>query len=361
MPFNPTRLSIARQRHLLNKKGFADRVGVTAHTATRWELGASIPSDDAVKEIANALSFPVQFFYEPDVEVPNPELVSFRSQKAMTARIRDAALAAGAIGFLISDWIETKFDLPDIDVPDLNLYEPEAAAVVLRQSWGVGEQPISNMVHLLESKGVRVFSLAENSKRVNAFSLWRDEKPYVFLNTMKTAENSRFDAAHELGHLVLHQDGKTTGRTAEEEANQFASAFLMPIADLLAHRLRNVYSLDQLIQAKKRWKVSASALNYRTHKLGYSTDWKYRDICIQLSSRFKDVEPAGIERERSVVWQKVMKTLWSEKITQVDIARALHIPESEVNTLIFGILYSDSSERPTERQPLSLVKSNLRA
>jgi Zn-dependent peptidase ImmA (M78 family)/DNA-binding XRE family transcriptional regulator len=361
MPFNPTRLSIVRQRRLLNKKGFADLVGVTAHTSSRWELGATTPSEDVINEIANVLGFPVQFFFGPDMDVPNPDLVSFRSQKAMTAAIRDAALAAGAIGFLVSDWVEQKFELPEVQVPDLNLFDPEAAAVALRQSWGLGEQPIVNMVHLLESKGVRVLSLAENSKRVNAFSLWRDDKPYVFLNTMKTAENSRFDAAHELGHLVLHQDGKTTGRKAEEEANQFSSAFLMPRADLLAQKMRTIYSLDQLVSAKKRWKVSVAALNYRTHKLGYSSDWKYRDICIQLSSRFRNTEPEGITREKSVVWQKVMKTLWLERITQIDIARELHVPEAEVNTLIFGILYSESNERPNERQTLSLVKSDVRA
>lgn len=358
MKFNPTRLSIARQRRLLNKKGFADLVGVTAHTISRCELGVTVPTDETIREFARVLDFPIGFFFGPDIDVPDSNLVSFRSQKAMTARERDAALAAGAIGFLISDWIEQKFELPRIHVPDLNLFEPEAAAVTLRQEWSLGEQPITNMVHLLESKGVRVFSLAENSKRVNAFSLWRDERPYIFLNTMKTAENSRFDTAHELGHLILHQDGNTTGRKAEDEANQFASAFLMPKADLLAQGLRNIYSINQLILAKKRWRVSVAALNFRTHKLGFTSEWKYRDFCIQISTRFRGSEPEGIDREKSVVWQKVMKTLWSEKLTQFDIARELHLPESEVNTLIFGILYSGSNSKPLERQPLSLVKSS---
>jgi Zn-dependent peptidase ImmA (M78 family)/transcriptional regulator with XRE-family HTH domain len=355
MPFNPTRLSIARQRRLLNKKGFADLVGVTPHTATRWEQGSTVPTDEVISQIARVLEFPVEFFLGENMDMPDAGMVSFRSQKAMTAGIRDAALAAGAIGFLISDWIEQRFDLPQVSVPDLDMYEPDVAAMMLRQSWALGNEPVSNMVHLLESKGVRVFSLAENSKRVNAFSLWRDEKPYVFLNTMKTAENSRFDAAHELGHLVLHQDGKTTGRKAEEEANQFASEFLMPRADMLAHR-RNSYAIEQMIQSKKRWRVSLLALTYRIHKLGFVSDWRYRDLCIQIASRFKQDEPEGIDREKSVVWQKVMKTLWSERITQADIARALHLPVSEVNTLIFGILYSGTAEQPVRGASLSLVR-----
>ena len=55
------------------------------------------------------------------------------------------------------------------------------------------------MLHVLEAKGVRVFSLAENTRNVDAFSSWREERPFVFLNMQKTAERSRFDAAHELG------------------------------------------------------------------------------------------------------------------------------------------------------------------
>lgn len=360
MPFNPVRLSIARQRRLLNKKEFADLVGVTPHTISRCELGVTVPSDLTIGEFARVLEFPVEFFFGENVRVPSPELVSFRNQKAMTAGVRDAALAAGAIGFLISDWIEGRFQLPEICVPDLGLYEPDTAAISLRQAWGLGNEPVSNMVHLLESKGVRVFSLAENSKRVNAFSLWRDEKPYVFLNTMKIAENSRFDAAHELGHLVLHQDGSTTGRKAEDEANAFASEFLMSRADMLAHR-RNHYSIEQMLQMKKRWKVSLSAFNYRIHKLKFITDWRYRDFCIQIASRFGQSEPEGIAREKSVVWQKVMKTLWSERVTQADIARALSLPVSEVSTLIFGILYNGAIEQPPRGAPLLLVKTERSA
>ena len=356
MEFNPRRLSIARSRRLLNQKGFAERVGVAPHTISRCESGMTTPTTENVEQFARALGFPVAFFYGPDLDEPSAELVSFRSQKAMTAAIRDAALSAGAIGFLVSDWVEERFDLPLSLLPDLHLYEAEDAARTLRQEWGLGEKPLSNMVHLLESRGVRVLSLAENSTKVNAFSLWRGGKAYVFLNTMKSAESSRYDAAHELGHLVLHQDGKTTGRLAEDQANRFASAFLMPRADVLAV-LPRVHYLEQIVQAKKRWKVSVAALNYRLHKLGITSDWKYRDLCIQISTnKFNVNEPHSIEREKSVVWQKVMKTLWAERTTQKDIANDLNLPESEVNTLIFGVLHSGVNARPDGKQPLTLVK-----
>lgn len=355
MRFNPIRLSIARKRRMLTKKGFADLVGVAVHTIIRCEQGETCPTEATVAKFAEVLGFPVEFFYRSNIEMADPNMVSFRSQRAMTAAERDAALAAGALGFEISDWVESKFNLPEVRVPDLSLYDPETAAVLLRQDWGLGEEPISNMVHLLESKGVRIFSLAENTKRVNAFSLWRGDRPFVFLNTMKTAENSRFDAAHELGHLVLHQDGKTTGRVAEDQANDFASALLMPKAAVLAS-IQNVYSIDQLITLKAKWRVSLSALTVRLHRLGVLTDWRYRDFCIQIRTRYKDTEPAGINRERSVVWQKVMQSLWSERMTQLDIAKVLCVPEAEVSALIFGVVNNDQ-RAPTQSAGLKLVSS----
>ncbi len=361
MPFYPARLSVARQRRLLNLKGFADLIGVSTKTVSRWEKGLVEPGEDAVAMFASALKFPVEFFSCGDAEIPSADLVSFRSQTAMSAAVRDAALSAGALGILVSGWIEARFALPEVSVPDLHLLGPVDAARSLRAEWALGEQPISNMIHLLEAHGVRVFSLAENSVRVNAFSLWRDEKPFVFLNTVKSGESSRFDAAHELGHLVLHQDGQMTGREAEDQANRFASEFLMPRADVLAH-VGDVYSLDQIIRLKRRWKVSVAALNYRLHKIGITSDWRNRDLCIQIARQgFHKNEPDGIDRERSMVWEKVLKLLWEDKKTFRVIAQELSLPEPEVSALIYGVITNGLNPSPPTESGLTLVQSGKRA
>jgi len=355
--FNPTRLSIARKRRMLNKKDFAEKIEVATHTAVRWENNQTEPTLENITAFARVLKYPRQFFFGADIDTADSAITSFRSQTAMSAAIRDAALAAGSLGFLISDWIDSKFDLPAINLPDLHLYEPEAAATALRQEWGLGERPISNMIQLLESKGVRVFALAENTAKVNAYSLWRKDKAYVFLNTFKSAESSRFDAAHELAHLILHQDGQVSGRPAEDQANRFASEFLMPKADVLGVLPRIAY-LEQLIRAKTRWKVSVAALNYRLHHLGITTEWKYRDLCIEISKRgYNKGEPQEIERETSIVWRKVLNALWAEHTTHLDIAELLAIPETELSTLVFGILPSAGRNATETGQSLSLVTS----
>jgi Zn-dependent peptidase ImmA (M78 family) len=216
------------------------------------------------------------------------------------------------------------------------------------------------MIRLLEAKGVRVFSLAENTASVDAYSFWRDDKPYMFLNNFKTPEHSIMDAAHELGHLVLHKHAGTQPRTelsrhAEREAQQFASAFLMPLNDLKARVPRRV-TVANILQAKERWRVAAMALAYRLHAIGHLTEWQYKSICIELGRRgFRAREPNGIEREISTVWQKVLTQLWVERTTKEEIAESINIPLDELESLIWG-LTSSPHQPDNKHSPLHIVK-----
>lgn len=337
--FNPDRLIIARKRCKLTGKELAERVGVTAVTISRLEKSGN-PEPSTIESIAKELGYPKEFFYGGAVDIPTKESVSFRSLTAMTARERDAALSAGSLAYLIADWVASRFNLPDVDLLDLAYgHEPDSAARTLRQYWGLGEQPISHVIKLLESKGIRVFSLSENTKNVDAFSCWRNDIPYIFLNTFKTPERSRFDALHELGHLVLHRHGEAKGREVEREANKFASFFLMPSVDLVS-KIPFVTSLDQLVRAKRRWGVSVSALAYRLHKAGAISDWQYRTYCIQINQKFGVSEPNEITREKSVVWEKIFRELWKDSITRKNIAEDLSMPVHELENLMLGLVGS---------------------
>ncbi|HRK98462.1 MAG TPA: ImmA/IrrE family metallo-endopeptidase [Alphaproteobacteria bacterium] len=338
MSFNPARLALARKRQRLTSKGLAELIGVSPVTITRLEKGENEPDERTVKAIVEKTGFPYNFFFDKDFDELPKEAASFRSLTSITAKERDAALAAGAIAYMLSDWVEEKFNLPKPDLLDLsNERDPHAAALSLRHYWGLGEKPIGNMIKLLESRGIRVFSLAENTKNVDAFSCWRNETPFVFLNTFKSAERSRMDAAHELAHLVLHKHGGPQQKQAEQEANTFASAFLMPEADIKS-KIPYVRSLEQLLSAKKRWGVSVSALVYRLHKMNILTEWQSRNFYIEINQRgFRTVEPDGIEYEESVVWQKVFSELWHERISKNHIADELNIPFEEVENLVFGL------------------------
>lgn len=362
--FNPTRLTLARKRRGLTKTRLASAIGVERRAVTGYEAGEYPPAAEALARLQETLKFPEAFFFGDDLEEPSVETASFRSMKRMTAGQRDMALGQGALALHFNRWLEARFELPAAALPDLRHERPpETAAAALRQLWGLGQLPVKNLVHLLESKGVRVFSLSVDAAEVDAFSMWKDQTPFVFLNTGKSAEHSRFDAAHELGHLVLHRHGAPNGREAERDADAFASAFLMPRGAVLAQAMR-FPTLTQLIKLKSVWTVSLSALTYRMHAVGLLSDWHYRTLCIEISQRgFRKREPAEAPRETSQVLAKVFASLRGEGLTKNDIARQLGVHPSEVDQLAFGLMIMgmadtdrDAPKSPRRSVSLRLVK-----
>lgn len=336
--FNPTRLRFARKRRCLSIKALGEKIGITSRTISDYENERSIPQSKTLSLLANALHFPESFFFLDDIEPIKDSTVSFRSLARTTAAIRNAALHAGQIALELSSWLDQRFDTPSPNLPDLDNYSPAAAAAVVRNEWALGETSVKNLIHLLEANGTRVFSLVEDTMDMDAFSFWRNERPFVFLNTKKSVERSRFDAAHELGHLVLHKHGAPKGKEAEAEANQFASAFLMPEASIRAHSV-NYPTFDWIISEKKIWKVSASALVRRLKDLGLLTEWHYRSIIVNLSqSGYLKNEPSPIlERETSKLFPMVFQALREEGIGKSDIARDLGCFQDEIDALIFNL------------------------
>ena len=188
---------------------------------------------------------------------------------------------------------------PDVNIPsaapsDGNRYteeEIERVAEECRRLWGLGVGPISNVVGLLETKGIVVCRYEVSKQNIEAFSFWNGSRPFIFLASEKDfAVRSRFDAAHELGHLILHrwigpeelEDLKTL-KLIEAEANRFASAFLMPRKSFP----NEVYTsrLDAFVELKRRWKVAIQAMVYRCKDLGIFDEFQVTNLYKQISFR----------------------------------------------------------------------------
>jgi Zn-dependent peptidase ImmA (M78 family)/DNA-binding XRE family transcriptional regulator len=342
--FSPSRLRIARHRRAWTKADLSRRSGISLRSITEYEAGRLAPGEDRLALLARILQFPIDFFTAHEIDEPSADNASFRALSSMTAAQRHAALAAGALAIELAEWLDRRFVLPEPVLPDLRGMLPEEAAQAVRRAWGIGEKPIRNLVHLLELSGVRVFSLAEHCREVDAFSLWRGGIPYVFLNTQKSPEHGRFDAAHEVGHLVLHRHGHgecESGRHAEDEANLFASALLMPRGTMLATTPR-VPSLAQLVGLKRTWRVSLAALIHRLHRIGLLSDWQYKTLCIEISrAGYRTREPDGLEeRETSQVLVKALAELRRQGMGRIDVARSLRVPQRELEGLLFGLTMS---------------------
>jgi Zn-dependent peptidase ImmA (M78 family)/DNA-binding XRE family transcriptional regulator len=356
--FTPSRLVLARDRRGISQRRLADLVGVTDRSIRLYEAGTH-PTVETLHRIASVLGFPIGFFQASPVEPLSLEAASFRALSKASAGLRHRAVAAGTIALDLQRYLSERFDLPQCDLPDLRDVEPKRAAEAVRHLWGLGQQPIPNMVHLMELHGVRVFSLSEDCDSIDAFSIWRDGTPFVFLNSRKTAERSIFDAAHELGHLVLHRHGSPAGREGEREADKFASNLLMPEAAMLAAAPR-MPTIASITAMKLRWRASVSALGFRLHELNRMTEWQYRHFNIELARRGKENEPAPLARETSAIAKKAFEALAGEGTAIRDVARDLHLPVGEVRALTFALHAIEESgagsSPPRAKGKLKLVR-----
>ncbi len=337
--FVPSRLVFARKRRGMARTHLAAALNVAERTVHRWETGADEPASERWTDLGRELRVRPEFFALDEVEPLPVGAVSFRALTKMSARERDRAITAGEQGVEIMRWIEHRFTLPANNVPTFTDWDPELAADTVRARWELGTGPIKSLLPVMELHGIRVLSIAADFRDVDAFSFYRSGTPFAFLDTSKTAERLRFDAAHELGHLCLHAEhGVPHGKEAEAAANRFASAFLMPSDGVFAAGLRNA-TAAQIIRAKTRWHVSAMALAHRLHDLGLLTDWTYRSVCVELGNRgFRTDEPGSrLVPERSQVMGKVITALRGSGMTIRSIAAEFGLLPDGLTEYLFGL------------------------
>ncbi|MFD6269921.1 ImmA/IrrE family metallo-endopeptidase [Nocardia asteroides] len=333
---DPDRIRIARMRRGLTKVELARKLAVTPGTIARYEAGEA-PSGLS-HALGDVLDFPPDYFDRVDAPVFDPAEVRFRAARRATARERDAAVAAGVSGVEIDHWISSRYALPKTSLPSMAGDDPRTAARLLRGDWGLGTKPLPNLVQLCESRGIRVYTLPPVADSVDAYSMWRSNTPYIFLARRKTPERIRFDLAHEIGHLVLHDNEPCHTAADEKEADAFASEFLIPSASLTEY-LSPTPTVDDVLVVREQFKVSAMALVFAAHKSGRISDWIYRQTCIELSTRgFRTAEPGGMSNyEMSRVFPQVLKRSSATRVvTARVIADDLSLPLGDVHALTFG-------------------------
>ena len=336
-PFNPTRLATARERRAITKSALAQTLALTPAQFHQLELGNFISDSDLIQNLADALDFPITFFYGDDLSEIPTEGAHFRASLSISKRRKAQIRAATQIAMHFHTWLAARFILPEITIPRYPDLDPEQAADVVRRDWDLGILPIGDMIALLEAHGAIVFGLPQDCREIDAFSFWCDDYPYIFLNTQKSTERTRFDVAHELGHLVLHTQEHAGDKDRESEAMQFAAAFLMPRESVLAHAA-GIHSIRQVIQAKHIWRISTTALTRRLHDLGLVNATTYKDWSIRQSRLgYRTREPEPTFPDLSQLLQNVLGFLRQDNISLADIADELAIPRTDLTDFVAGL------------------------
>ncbi len=234
--FNPDSLKVAREYRGLQKNELARVIDLTPSAITQFESGQSRPNAQTIARMGMVLNFPPSFFAQTEyLRVVSTDQCHFRSLLSSTQIDRRRMVGASSLIRRIVEFADSHVNLPTEQVSKSVVHKPtsaeeiEEAAENLRRRWGLKFGPIPHVVHLLESKGVLIFRLLDDCKKVDAFSLWHQSRPFVFLNTEKgSGSRSRLDAAHELGHLIMHDEYIPGDRRQEDQAFRFAGAFLLP-------------------------------------------------------------------------------------------------------------------------------------
>lgn len=296
VPFEPARLAQARRLRGYLKSDLATAVGVTPAAISQFEGGLTNPSSATLARLALALRVPSAFLAPGRrIATVSEDETNFRSLRSTTKVQRSQARAQVELLAELVATCETYLTFPEWDASlALRGQDPEEAANELRERWALGVGPIANVVTLLEAHGVVVARLPA-SDRVDAFSCVVGGRPFVLLASNKQAtDRSRFDAAHELGHLLLHPDPLPGLGQAEVEAHRFAAAFLMPRLAITAE-LPPSPSLPRLLELKLRWRVSIQALIRRGFDLGTYSEASYRRAYQRMGSLgWRMAEPGDI-------------------------------------------------------------------
>lgn len=347
--FNPKRLREARLIKGLTISDLAEKIGVSKQAISQFELGEHTPKPETMMALIHYLQFPKNFFYREFKEqyVGN---TFFRSNATATKKSKEMQYNKSLLGGYIYDYLSDYIEFPELNLPDISHFNSEWSinliedlAIKIREQWGIGDNPITNIVHLLERNGIMVFSVDTDSQKVDAFCQHRTGRPFIFLgNDKQSAFRRQFDGSHELGHILMHADidnqeilSREEIKIMENQANRFASAFLLP-ADAFAKTVTST-SLLHFLELKKYWKVSISAMIYRCFDLGIIDESRYTSLQKQMSmKKMRTKEPLDdvFPLQEPVVLKKSILMLLENKVkNELQLIQEMTVPQEYIEML----------------------------
>ena len=290
------RLRISRLASGLSLRDLQARIDnrVTAQAISKYERNESMPSSGVVIALADALDVTVDYLAGDASMVL--EAVDFR-KKRLTGKREEARIEARVLHLLERYLtVEEILGLPSVawDKPREapwpvvhDLFEAEQGALALRMHWGLGLDPIPNLVEPLEERGIKV--LAMNLPAIDGLTarVRRDKgepASVIVVNQADWGERQRFTVAHEIGHMALDVSPKLN---SEKAAHRFAGAFLMPAETLRAAigKHRKSMGWSELFGLKRVFGVSVQALAYRCRDLGIFSNSLFRSLFDEFASR----------------------------------------------------------------------------
>lgn len=352
--FQPERLIEARKARGLTQLELASYLGIKRQSLSAYEKGLTVPKIEVIQELAELLRFQFSYFFRGvnDVSIDN---IHFRKNKtskekyyaALEIRLKWAARFFSYLQRYV-DFLPLKALRQEDE--SYSYEKLESLAEETRKYWGLGMGPLSNVTALLENNGFIIARSNLDLEGVDACSstiVFEDGLRHLLCYTSQRSHTpismvrDRMGKAHELAHFILHssvtrEDLTSHYKRIEDEADYFASAFLLP-RDSFAQEACFLTNIDDFVRLKERWKVSIQAMILRCKNLGLMSDSTCSYLYRQLNSRnWRRSEPFDKEWliERPRAFKEALDVIVQNNLsTPVLLQEEVNIPAEELGAI----------------------------
>lgn len=351
---NANLLRTARQLRGFQQGDAAKRLGVSQAMLSRFENQLSAITDDVLKKAAEVYDLPESFFRQPDPVLGAPVSLHpmWRKKASVSARELDQILAELNLRamhlrrLLDAVDVEATFELPQLPIDEFGGDAGHVADLV-RAQWRLPQGPLGNLTRAMEAAGVIVVQSPLGGSSVDGVTFRAPGlPPLVVLNTEQPADRMRFTLAHELGHLIMHHGQPT--QNMEQEANEFASALLMPARDIRPFFARRI-DLRLLAELKPIWRVSMASLLMRARSLGCLAYNQERYLWQQFSiAKIRQNEPPELNfpAEKPTTLPELIEAHVQQLgYSIIDLGALLHVQPAELARL-YGITITHEPKTP---------------
>jgi len=372
--FQVERLSQALAARRLSQIELARMVGVSPTTISKWRSGQQSPEADALERLASVINVSPEWFTRQKPESMSLGLCRSNASAHVASRQMLEARLEWAQDIVLS--LSEFVDFPVVKLPKYEFDDPEKigdadieqAANACRELWGLGRGAIPDLALAVEGAGIILIREETGVAQIEGVSTWSSStvlnRPFILLSADKgNAFRSRFDLAHELGHLVLHKHipratEPQRHKLMEQQAHRFAGAFLLP-AESFSFEIRIPVTLDSLLLLKQRWGASVAAIIMRLHALEIIDAEEKQILFKRRSARWgAKAEPGDDGRpvEKPRLLQRTISLLVSSGVMSIEvIPRHLGLSRGDIASLTG--LPSTYFEGPAEIIDLATLRS----
>lgn len=348
--FQSERLSQILAVRRLTQAQLASMVGVSPATMSKWRSGSQAPEREALERLAGVVNVTPEWFTRLPTAKVTPPLFRSNASAHVVARAKLEARMEWAQDIAVT--LEEFVDFPALNLPTRKFSDPEAitseeieqAACECRDMWRLGRGAIQDLALAVEGAGVILVREETEIAQIEGLSAWSEvlDRPLILLSADKdNGYRSRFDLAHELGHLILHRriqrpTERERHKQLELQAHRFAGAFLLP-AETFAAEVRMPVTLDDLLLLKRRWGVSVAAMVMRLRALRILDEDGAQALFKRRSTRWgAKSEPGDGDRppEQPRLLRRAVDLLVDEHVMPLDaIPRHLGLAPIDVEPL----------------------------